>query len=104
MPEWSQVRIEANGRSVVVPVAQAGQLPALVTRLLQAESDAGGPAAGASLRLELARGDEALGVLERVGERWRWTPLRDAQQARTLRADPALSAALAEEAESLLRR
>jgi hypothetical protein len=102
--EWTQVRIEANGRSVVVPLAQAGRLPALVTRLLQAEAEPGGPAAGTSLRLELARGDEALGVLEKVGERWRWTPLRDAQQARTLRADPALSEAVREEAEALLRR
>jgi hypothetical protein len=102
--DWTQVRIEASGRSVVVPLAQAGRLPALVTRLLQAEAESGRPAAGASLRLELARGDEALGVLEKVGERWRWTPLRDAQQARTLRADPALSEAVREEAEALLRR
>ena len=102
---WTQVRIEANGRSVVVPRAQAGELPALVMSLLASPSDeveAGGPQP--SLRLELAQGDEAAGVLEVVGDRWRWTPLRDARQARMLRPEPGVAAALRDEALRLSAR
>ncbi len=99
---WTQVRIEADGKSVVVPLDQAGRLPALINRMLAAERDPAVTGAG-TLRLELAEGNELAGVLELVGERWRWTPLRDTQQARVLRADPAVAGALREEAERLLR-
>lgn len=101
---WTQVRLEAAGRSVVVPRPQSGELPALVTSALASPSEPADPAATALLRLELAQGDDAVGALELVGERWRWTPLGQAGQARLLRADPALAAALREEAERLLRR
>jgi hypothetical protein len=99
---WTQVRIEANGRSVVVARMQAGELAPLVTSMLASPSDDAEPGA-ASLRLELAQGDDAAGVLELVGERWRWTPLRGARQARMLRADPEVAAALRVESERLLR-
>ena len=102
---WTQVRIEANGRSVVVPRTQAGELPSLVMSLLASASDeaeTGGPRP--TLRLELAQGDEAAGVLEVVGDRWRWTPLRDARQARMLRPEPGVAAALRDEALRLLAR
>jgi hypothetical protein len=101
---WSQIRIEAADRSVVVSRVQAGELPALVTSLLASPSDEADAAAPSSLRLELAQGDEAIGVLDVVGDRWRWTPLRGAREARLLRAEPALSAALREQAERLLPR
>lgn len=101
---WTQVRIEANGRSVVVPRPQAGQLPALITSALASPSEQGNAAGAASLRLELAQGDDLGGVLEWMGERWRWTPLREPGGPRLLRLDAALSAALKEEAERLLRR
>lgn len=99
---WTQVRVEAQGKSVVVPRAQAGRLPALVERVFASERL---PAAStpAALRLELAEGNETLGLLEWVDERWRWTPLRDVQQSRMLRAPPELADALREEAERLLR-
>jgi hypothetical protein len=99
---WSQVRIEANGQSVVVPIEQAGRLPALITRVLSTERESA-ESTPAVLRLELAQGNEAAGLLELVGERWRWTPLSDAQQVRMLRADPALNDALRAEAQRLLR-
>mgnify|MGYP001627293222 CR=1 FL=1 len=99
---WTQVRVEAQGKSVVVPREQAGRLPALVERVLAAERDPAGSTPPA-LRLELAEGNEPLGVLELVDERWRWTPLRDAQQSRMLRAPAHLNEALREEAERLLR-
>lgn len=101
---WAQVRIEADGRSVVVLRPQAGELPALITSLLASTSDPAATGAPANLRLELAEGDEALGVLELVGERWRWTPLRDAGQPRWLRADPELAARVAAQARQLLKR
>jgi hypothetical protein len=99
---WTQVRIEADGKSVVVPLDQAGRLPALINRLLAAEGEPAVFTPG-TLRLELAEGNELAGMLELVGERWRWTPLRDTQPARMLKADPALSRALREDAERLLR-
>lgn len=101
---WTQVRIEAGGRSVVIARMQAGELPALVTSMLASASDEAEGTAAASLRLELAQGDEAIGVLELVGERWRWTTLRDARQARLLRPEAGVSAALREEAQRLLAR
>lgn len=101
---WSQVRIESAGRAVVVPRAQAGRLPALVTSLLAAPSEDAEAAGAGSLRLELGQGDEAAGVLERVGERWRWTPVREGHTARWLRPEAELAAALDEEVERLLRR
>ena len=101
---WTQVRIESEGVSVVIPRPQAGRLPALVASLLASTSDEADAAAPASLKLELAQGDEALGVLEAVGEDWRWTPLRAPGPARLLRADAALAAAARAEAQRLLRR
>lgn len=101
---WSQVRIESAGRSVVVARPQAGELPALVTSLLANTSDDADATAPASLRLELAQGDEMLGVLELVGERWRWRPLQPPGASRWLRADPALANAVREEAQRQLRR
>jgi hypothetical protein len=101
---WSQIRIEAGERSVVVSRAQAGEMPALVTSLLASPSDEADAAAPSSLRLELAQGDEAIGVLDMVGERWRWTPLRGAREARMLRAEPGISTALREHAARLLPR
>ena len=101
---WTQVRIEAGGRSVVVPTAQAGRLPSLLSRVLVSPGEPGGAAGSASLRLELARGDDDLGVLELVDGRWRWTPLRNTQQARLLQVDAELSEAVRAEAEFLLRR
>ena len=101
---WTQVRIETGDRSVVVSRAQAEELPALVTSLLASASDEADPTAPSTLRLELAQGDEAIGVLDAVGERWRWTPFRGAREARMLRAEPGLSAALREHAERFLPR
>lgn len=101
---WTQVRIEAGGRSMVVSRMQAGELPALVTSMLASPSDETEGVAPAALRLELAQGDEAIGALELVGERWRWTTLRDARQARLLRPESGVSAALREEAQRLLAR
>lgn len=101
---WTQVRIEAGDRSVVVSRVQADELPALVTTLLASPSDEADLAAPSTLRLELAQGDEAIGVLDAVGDRWRWTPLRGAREARMLRAEPGISAALREHAERFLPR
>ena len=83
---------------------QAGELPALVTSLLASPSDDADATAAATLRLELAQGDEAIGALEMVGDRWRWSPLRGAREARLLRAEPGIAAALREEAQKLLAR
>jgi hypothetical protein len=101
---WTQLRIEAGGRSVVVARMQAGELPALVTSLLASPSDDADATAVATLRLELAQGDEAIGVLDLVGDRWRWSPLRGARDARLLRAEPGIAAALREETQKLLAR
>ncbi|HEX2545000.1 MAG TPA: hypothetical protein VHL79_08990 [Ramlibacter sp.] len=101
---WSQVRIEAGAQSVVVPRSQAGELPALVTSMLASPSDDDVAALTATLRLELAQGDDALGQLEYVGDRWRWRPLREPRQARLLRADAAVAEALRAEAVRLMQR
>lgn len=101
---WTQVRIESGGRSVVIPRAQAGELPALVMTMLASPSEEPTTSAPPTLRLELAQGDEAAGVLELVGDHWRWTRLRDARQTRALRPEPGVAAALRTEAERLLRR
>lgn len=101
---WTQVRIESGGRSVVIPRTQAGDLPALVMTMLASPSEDPTTSAPSTLRLELAQGDEAAGVLELVGDHWRWTRLRDARQTRVLRPEPGVAAALRTEAERLLRR
>lgn len=101
---WSQVRIEAAGEAVVVAREQAGQLPALVTSLLGSPTEEAELGTAGWLRLELGQGDEAAGVLEMVGERWRWTPMGVGRPARMLAADPAVSAALQQEALRLSRR
>ena len=99
-PPWSQVRISAGGRSVLVPRSQAEGLPALVSRLLVAPRAPAAPAA-ASLRLDL----EAQGVLEWSEEGgWRLLPPGDPQRAQRLGVDDATSAALRAEAERLLGR
>ncbi|HSV81181.1 MAG TPA: hypothetical protein VLK85_18450, partial [Ramlibacter sp.] len=101
---WTQARIEADGNSVVVPRAQAGQLAALLARALQVPAETPAPTGPASLRLELAQGDEAVGSLELVGNRWRWTSLRESGPARGLRIDTPLGTAVREEAQRLLAR
>lgn len=101
---FTQVRVEAGGRSLVLPADQAGLLPALVVRLFASPAAANGVTAGtASLRLELARGNEALGVLERLGEHWRWTPVEPGQAPRLLRPAASLDEDLREEVARLLR-
>lgn len=102
--EWNQVRVEADGRSLALGRAQAGALPDLVARLLRSQREAPGPATPVALRIELAQDAHALGVLELVNERWRWTPLAQAQPAQGLRADEALVRAVKEEAARLLAR
>ncbi len=101
---FTQVRVEGRGRSVVLPADQAGLLPALVVRLLASPVVATGAVSGtASLRLELAHGNDAFGVLERLGEHWRWAPVDPAQPVRLLRPPASLDADLREEAARLLR-
>lgn len=102
--DWTQVRIEAGSDSKVVPRRSAERLPALLARALAAETESLRVTGPADLTIEIGQGDQALGVLARHGEQWRWQPLGDARQGRTLRIDPALSAALQQEAEQLLRR
>jgi Meckel syndrome type 1 protein len=104
MQPWTQVRIEAGSRSVVVPRAQAGALAALLQRVLRADSQAAVPQARAELRLELASGDEPVGVLQWGGGVWRWQPLAEPGPERALRLDAGLEAALREEAERLLQQ
>jgi hypothetical protein len=99
MPAWTQVRISAGGRSVLIPRSQAEALPDLVTRLLAAPRQPAAPAA-AALRLEL----EAQGVLEWSEEGWRWLPQGNPQRAQLLRADEVTAAAARAEAERLLAR
>ncbi|HEX7892430.1 MAG TPA: hypothetical protein VF522_23970, partial [Ramlibacter sp.] len=101
---WTQVRIESGGRSVVVPRMQAGELAALITRILASPSEDAPTATPGSLRLELAQGDESAGVLELAGDRWRWTSLRESRRPRLLKPEPGVAAALREQAEELLRR
>jgi hypothetical protein len=98
-PAWTQVRISAGGRSVLIPRSQADALPALIARMFAAPREPAAPAA-ASLRLEL----EAQGVLEWSEEGWRLLPQGNPQRAQLLRADEATSAALRAEAERLLGR
>lgn len=101
---WTQVRLESEGASVVVPRAQSDTLAQLLARMLRAQTVAApAPASGsAQLRLELAQDDEPLGVLESVGGSWRWQPLGEA--ARGLRPAPELDAQLRDEAARLLGR
>lgn len=101
---WTQVRVEGSGASVVLPRAQSGRLPELVARMLQSETAPAEVAGEPLLRLELAQGEQPLGVLELSGGYWRWLPLREVQQARGLRPDAALSQALREEAQRVLKR
>jgi hypothetical protein len=103
-PNWSQVRIEADGVSMVVPRTQAERLAALVTRTLSAPGEPG-PAEGAPIaQLELGRGPDAVGVLSLHGDQWRWSPMGDPGEARNLRVDATLSNALLQEAQRMLQR
>ena len=101
---WTQVRIEADGASKVVPRGQADRLADLLARALAAPSE---PALGVNpvaLSLEIAEGDEPLGLVEWTGERWRWVPLRDARQGRWLKLGESQSAELLREAQGLLQK
>jgi hypothetical protein len=101
---WTQVRIEADGVAMVVPRAQASRLADLVRRALHAPADPA-PAEGAAIaQLELGRGPDALGVLSLHGDRWRWSPVGDMRDARTLRLDAETSNALLQEAQRMLQR
>lgn len=102
--DWTQVRIEADGVSRVVPRQHAGRLPALVAAALVAASEPSAAAGPAALTLELSMHDQPLGVLEWRSDAWRWVPLRDARQAQALALDPAQSTELLHEARSLLER
>jgi hypothetical protein len=101
---WTQVRIESGGRSVVVPRMQAAELAPLITSMLGSPSEPADPGPPGSLRLELAQGDESAGVLEVVGDRWRWISLREGGRPRLLKPDAGVAAALKDEAERLLRQ
>jgi hypothetical protein len=101
---WTQVRIEAGADSIVLERAQAADLSRLLEQALRSPAQAPAPSAPVSLRFELAQGGESLGVLELAGEHWRWLSLRDVQQARSLQPEPAVDAALREEARRVLRR
>jgi hypothetical protein len=98
------VRIEVDGVSKVVPRTLAERLPALLARALAAPAESLRVTGPAELTIEIGQDDQPLGVLTRHGDQWRWLPLREGRQARTLRIDPALSAALQQEAEQLLQR
>jgi hypothetical protein len=103
---WSQVRIEEGSSAVLVPRAQAENLPELLAAVLRAPG-AAAPLGAATLRLQLLEEGVGLGTLEAVQGEWRWTPAASAEQssgARGLRVDPAAAAALLAEAERLLRR
>ena len=102
-PAWTQVRIQAEGRSIVVPRGQSGALTELVARMLVAPGVPASATAPATLRLEMLQGSQPMVVLEFDGEHWRWRrPGRAAQQGWLLRPDAALGGALRSEAERLL--
>ncbi|HEY8356236.1 MAG TPA: hypothetical protein VIL30_02145 [Ramlibacter sp.] len=101
---WTHVRIERAGVPVLVPRDQAGLLPNLLDWALGRRA---GPPANtvmpASLRLELMDDSAPAGVVELVGDEWRWTA-EPGRPAVVLRVEPHIAAALREEAERLLRR
>lgn len=99
--DWTQVRIEIDGVSLVLARLQAQHLADLALRALAAPA-APAPATGPPIaQFEFGRGADAAGVLSLHGERWRWAA---AGGVRTLQVDPALSQALLQEAQRLLHR
>lgn len=102
LQRWTQVRIEAGARSVVVPREQATALARLLQRALAADRQAAASATDVELRLELADGEEPVGALAWSGGVWRWQPLGAPAAPSALRLDAALEAALREEAGRLL--
>lgn len=101
---WTQARIEAGADSVVVPRLQAQVLAPLLARMLRAPAASAALTPEAQLRIELAQGEQDLGVLELAGTQWRWLPLRDGRQASGLLPEAALATALEAEARRLLEK
>ena len=98
---WTQVRIESDSGSVVVPRNQAGRLAELTERASRAPRVAAHAARG-ELRIEYGRGDQVLGWLEWAKGQWRVR--LTGETARGLALQPALANELREEAQRLLRR
>lgn len=101
---WTQLRLEADGRAVVVTREQAGVLADLIARALQAPPQAPAGGGPAQLRLELGRGADTLGTLSLTAGGWRWVPSDPPGAGYLLRVPPTLAGELRDEAERLMPR
>lgn len=100
--QWTQLRIESEGRSLVVPRAHARRLGRLLEQLVPERTDGEPFPQTVALSIELNHQDELLGRLEVAGDRVRWSA-PDASGARTATPDPARLRSLKAEARHLLR-
>jgi hypothetical protein len=71
--EWTELRITANARSVLVPRSQAGDLGGAIQRLRASTNPAEPIATDPEVRIELLRDGERVAVLELAGEQVRVT-------------------------------
>ncbi|HVZ45542.1 MAG TPA: hypothetical protein VHA82_17155 [Ramlibacter sp.] len=97
-PGWTALRVQSEGRDTVVPRDRAGQLASLVQRAIAAASGTQPFAATPTLRIELLRGDQRVGVLELAGDQVRFTDAAAGAAAEAGAIDSALADALRAEA------
>jgi hypothetical protein len=95
------VRVMLQGRTVQAPLVRPSVLSDLIDRASREATGTQPLQAPVELRVELAREQLTLGMLEIAGPQLRWTPMNG--PARTATPDPALLQALREEIGRLAR-
>jgi hypothetical protein len=100
--DWSEARIESQGRGAAVAREQAFHLAELLYRVIGAPADAQPFAGPAEVRLSLTQRGIPVGTLELGAEQARWTAA--GETPRVLRPDAQALAALKAEAQRLAGR
>lgn len=100
--QWSQLRIERDGKALTVSRERASHLAGLIEQAAASATTQQPLAEAPQWKLELHRDGRPLGVLEIAGTQLRWTA--PGVGARTGRPEPAQLLALREELQRLLPR
>ena len=104
LPAWTDLRIVAGARTVVVPRAQAPELAAAIQRMLASAESAGPIASLPDLRIELLRDGQEVTVIELTLEQVRVTDPQAPWMSRVGRTDVQAQQQLRDAVEKLLPR
>jgi hypothetical protein len=95
--QWSQIRVESDGRAVVLARSQVPRLAQLLEDVVQSAQTHEPLAMAARTRIEVSHQGVLLGVLQVVGDQVRFVAPQAPGPARSGRPDPALLQALRQE-------